>query len=212
MQEFSNQLKEAGESKEESILTISLAISILAVLVALVTVLGHHVGGEAVLAQSRADDTWNQYQAKRIRSDQASVAVDLLSLQPSANAVAVQAKIAEYQAHLEKWKGDLTTTEEHARELEAEVTHSELQANRLEIGEALPADCGGAVLDYAVYAAEAVFLFGCWAGCAGAGGGGDGAAGALRSSGLTQRGRDRSRPFVLRFGEVFSWRLRRGRP
>ena len=137
MQEFSNQLKEAGESKEESILTISLAISILAVLVALVTVLGHHVGGEAVLAQSRADDTWNQYQAKRIRSDQASVAVDLLSLQPSANAVAVQAKIAEYQAHLEKWKGDLTTTEEHARELEAEVTHSELQANRLEIGEAL---------------------------------------------------------------------------
>ena len=137
MQEFSNQLKEAGESKEESILTISLAISILAVLVALVTVLGHHVGGEAVLAQSRADDTWNQYQAKRIRSDQALVAVDLLSLQPSANAAAVQAKIAEYQAHLEKWKGDLTATEEHARELEAEVTHSELQANRLEVGEAL---------------------------------------------------------------------------
>lgn len=118
-------------------MTISLAISILAVMVAMVTVLGHHVGGEAVLAQSRADDTWNQYQAKRIRSDQASVAIDLLSLQPSANAAAVQAKVAEYQAHLEKWKSDLTATEEHARELEAEVVHSEQQANRLEIGEAL---------------------------------------------------------------------------
>ena len=138
IQEFSNQLKEAGEkSKEESITTISLAISILAVLVALVTVLGHHVGGEAVLAQSRADDTWNQYQAKRIRSDQALVAVDLLSLQPSANAAAVQAKLAEYRAHLDRWKSDLSGTEEHARELEAEVTRSEQQANRLEIGEAL---------------------------------------------------------------------------
>ena len=138
IQEFSNQLKEAGEkSNEESIMTISLAISILAVLVAMVTVLGHHVGGEAVLAQSRADDTWNQYQAKRIRSDQALVAVDLLSLQPSANAAAVQAKVAEYRGHLDKWKGDLVETEEKARELEAEVMHAEGQANRLEIGEAL---------------------------------------------------------------------------
>lgn len=138
MQEFSNQLKEAGEKRgEESITTISLAISVLAVLVAMVTVLGHHVGGDAVLAQSRADDTWNQYQAKRIRSDQATVAIDLLSLQPSANGAAVEAKVAEYRAHLDKWKDDLEKTQEQARELEAEVKHAELQANRLEIGEAL---------------------------------------------------------------------------
>ncbi len=139
MQEFSNQLKEAGgESKPtESLTRISLAISILAVLVAMVTVLGHRTHTEAVLSQSRAGDQWNEYQAKKIRSDQITVASDLLSLQPSSNSAAVEKKMAEYAAHQEKWKDELAEEQKQAHEFEAEVRHAETQASRYDLGEAL---------------------------------------------------------------------------
>src|SRR5579862_9249375 len=82
MQEFSKQMKEGGE---ESLKSISLAISILAVLVAMVTVLGHRSHTEAVLMQSRAGDQWNLYQAKKIRMDDLVTTIDVLTLQPSLN-------------------------------------------------------------------------------------------------------------------------------
>jgi hypothetical protein len=69
VQEFAKQMKEAGEEGGESFRSISLGISILAVLVAMVTVLGHRSHTEAVLMQSRAGDQWNEYQAKKIRMD-----------------------------------------------------------------------------------------------------------------------------------------------
>jgi hypothetical protein len=136
IQEFSNQLKEAGEGKEESLTRISLAISILAVLVAMVTVLGHRTHTEAVLMQSRAGDQWNEYQAKKIRQDNLSVVVDTLGLQASPNA-ATQQKIAEYKVHIAKWKDDLAEEQAKARDFEAEVHHSEAQAGRYDLGEAL---------------------------------------------------------------------------
>jgi len=136
IQEFSNQLKEAGEEKKESLTSISLAISILAVLVATVTVLGHRSHTEAVLMQSRVSDQWNQYQAKRIRQDNLMVVVDTLSLQANITP-ATQQKIADYKAHIARWKDDLAEEQDKAREYEAEVTHAEHQANRYDLGEAL---------------------------------------------------------------------------
>jgi len=134
--EFSNKMKEAGEGGE-SLKAISLAISILAVLVAMVTVVGHRSHTEAVLSQARASDMWNEYQAKKIRSDQSSVAIDLLTLQPNANGEAVAKKLEEYRSHQEKWKEDLAEEQKQAREFEAEVDHAEKQAVRFDVGEAL---------------------------------------------------------------------------
>ena len=127
VQEFANQMKESGEGGGESLRSISLGISILAVLVAMVTVLGHRSHTEAVLMQSRAGDQWNEYQAKKIRMDNLSVDVDLLALQPSNDASAVAAKTREYQAHIDKWKADLAEEQEKARDFEREVTHAEAQ-------------------------------------------------------------------------------------
>jgi hypothetical protein len=136
VQEFANQMKESGEGGE-SLKVISLGISILAVLVAMVTVLGHRSHTEAVLMQSRAGDQWNEYQAKKIRMDNLSVDVDLLALQPSSDAAAVAAKTKEYQAHIEKWKAELAEEQEKARDFEREVGHAEAQAARFDLGEAL---------------------------------------------------------------------------
>jgi hypothetical protein len=137
VQEFANQMKESGEGGGESLRSISLGISILAVVVAMVTVLGHRTHTEAVLMQSRAGDQWNEYQAKKIRMDNLSVDVDLLALQPSNDPAAVASKTKEYQAHIDKWKTDLAEEEEKARDFEREVNRAEAKAARYDLGEAL---------------------------------------------------------------------------
>ena len=134
--EFANQMKESGEGGE-SLKSISLGISILAVLVAMVTVLGHRSHTEAVLMQSRAGDQWNEYQAKKIRMDNLSVTLDLLAMEPTIDAAATGAKRKEYEAHIEKWKEDLAEEQDKAREFESEVTRAEAKAARYDLGEAL---------------------------------------------------------------------------
>lgn len=137
MQEFSKQLHEASEEGGESLTRISLAISILAVLVAMVTVLGHRSHTEAILMQSRVADQWNLYQAKKIRMDNLSVTVDLLPLQNFANSAGAAAKLQEYKAHIEKWKGDLAEEQQKAHEYEHEVHLAERRASHYDLGEAL---------------------------------------------------------------------------
>jgi hypothetical protein len=137
VQEFAKQMKEAGEGGGEPLTRISLAISVLAVLVAMVTVLGHRSHTEAILMQSRSADQWNEYQAKKIRMDNLLVTIDLLSIQPNVDPAATTAKRQEYKAHIEKWKADLAEEQAKAHEFEAEVAHAEAQAARYDLGEAL---------------------------------------------------------------------------
>ena len=132
--EFSKQMAEAGEG--ESLTRIALAISILAVLVALVTVLGHGPANDALLMQSRANDQWGEYQAKKIRQDNLMVVVDQMALAPAITAAA-QAKMAEYKAHIGKWTKDLEESQAKAREDEAEVKLAERKTGRFDVAEAL---------------------------------------------------------------------------
>ena len=134
MQEFAKQVKEGGE---ESLTNISLAISILAVLVAMVTVLGHRTHTEAVLMQARASDEWNIYQAKKIRMEALEVTVDQMALMPATDPKVVAAKAAEYKAHIAKWKGELDEETQTAKEYEGERDKAEAKAVRFDIGEAL---------------------------------------------------------------------------
>jgi hypothetical protein len=134
MQEFAKEVKEGGE---ESLTNISLAISILAVLVAMVTVLGHRTHTEAVLMQARASDEWNLYQAKKIRMDALEVTVDQMALAPTTDAKAAAAKMAEYKAHIAKWKDDLAEETKQANEYQDEVKKAEAKATRFDLGEAL---------------------------------------------------------------------------
>jgi hypothetical protein len=134
MQEFSKQMKEGGE---ESLTGVSLAISILAVMVAMVSVLGHRSHTEAVLIQSRSGDQWSQYETKKIREDNLSLDLDMLQLQPMVDTKATEAKLEEYKAHLAKWNIDLAQEEDKAHELEHEAALAESRAGHFDLGEAL---------------------------------------------------------------------------
>ena len=56
IKEFMEEMEKGGDHAMKH---VSLAISILAVLVAMVTVVGHRTHTEAILLQERAADQWN---------------------------------------------------------------------------------------------------------------------------------------------------------
>lgn len=134
-----HELQEHNEhaGSDKSMRPVAFAMSILAVLVAITTVLGHRSHTAAVLEQSRASDQWNLYQAKKIRQSDTSIAVDVLKVLPGGDNAATQKLVTGYQQHIEKWNDDLNEEQEKAKEFEAEVRLQERKANRFDLGEAL---------------------------------------------------------------------------
>lgn len=129
--------EQSEKARENSLRAVSFTMSVLAVLVAVVTVLGHRTHTEAVLEQARASDQWNLYQAKKIRQYDTQLTVDLLSALPVQDATTASKITDAYKAHLEKWNDDLNEEQTKATELEHEVRTSERHANRFDLGEAL---------------------------------------------------------------------------
>ena len=62
------ELQEHAEhgAHESALRPVAFTMSLLAVMVAVTTVLGHRTHTEAVLYQNKATDQWNLYQAKKI--------------------------------------------------------------------------------------------------------------------------------------------------
>jgi hypothetical protein len=116
---------------------VALAMAILAVLVAVTTLLGHRASTEAVLAQARASDNWAEYQAKRIRQNDTALTVDLLSTLPVTDKAAANQLKAKYAQHTAQWDNDLKEGSQKAREQEEEGRLAEHRADRFDLGEAM---------------------------------------------------------------------------
>lgn len=134
-QELQEQHEHAAHDR--SLRPVSFTISVLAVLVAIVTVLGHRAHTHAVLAQTRASDQWNFYQAHKIRQYDTQLTVDLLSALPARDPAATGRIVAGYQAHLKKWNQELIDSQKAAESEENEVRQAERRADRFDFGEAL---------------------------------------------------------------------------
>ena len=134
-----HELREHAEhgAQEATMRPVAFTMAVLAVLVAITTVLGHRTHTEAVLDQNRATDQWNEYQAKKIRSYNTSLSADLLSVLTLADKDKEE-KIAKlYADHQAKWNDDLKEEQEKAKQLEERVEQAEARANRFDLGEAL---------------------------------------------------------------------------
>ena len=69
------------EHKDEPLVVpVSVTISILAVLVAIVTLMGHRAHTEELSRETQAASRWEQYQAKSIRLRMTQIGSDLLSV------------------------------------------------------------------------------------------------------------------------------------
>jgi Domain of unknown function (DUF4337) len=136
---------EAGELQEHaehgahepSMRPVAFTMAVLAVLVAITTVLGHRTHTEAVLDQNRATDQWNEYQAKKIRSYNTGLTADLLSAITIADKDKAGKIAKAYADHQAKWNDDLKEGQDKAEAFEKKVEEAEARADRFDLGEAL---------------------------------------------------------------------------
>jgi hypothetical protein len=133
------ELQEHAEhgAHDASLRPVAFTMSVLAVLVAVTTVLGHRTHTEAVLDQNKATDQWNEYQAHKIRSYETSLIADLLSSVAISDKDAAAKIEKSYADHQKKWADDLKESQEKAVALEAKVEKAEARADRLDLAEAL---------------------------------------------------------------------------
>jgi hypothetical protein len=130
---------EHGEH-ERTLRPVAFTMSVLAVLVAVTTVLGHRTHTDAVLNQAKASDKWNEYQAVKIRSSDLAAAQKLRSLftLTDKDKISKAGKDAADDAdHQKKWAEDLPNLKKEAEEFEAEVHLAEHRADFYDLGEAL---------------------------------------------------------------------------
>ena len=77
-----SELRENAEHGREnpSLVPVSVTMAILAVCVAIVSLMGHRSHTEELMMQNRATDQWAYYQAKNIRLHNYQMSIDLLSM------------------------------------------------------------------------------------------------------------------------------------
>ena len=132
---------ELPESHEHSeyryTVPVSVTISILAVLVAGATLLGHRAHTEELLLQSHATDQWAYYQAKNIRLHEVQASADLLGALAPADKQKTEALREKYLKEADRYTSDKDDISEKAREFENERDLLSRRADRFDAGEAL---------------------------------------------------------------------------
>src|ERR1700728_2182110 len=112
------ELPEHEEHEEQRLhpltIPVSVTISILAVLGAIVTLLGHRAHTEELLLQAKASDQWGYYQAKDIRLH------DMLAALAPHEKEETSAVREKYVKEVKRYTEDKTRIREKAEKLEAE--------------------------------------------------------------------------------------------
>jgi len=121
--------------EDKGLLPVSLSMAILAVLVALVTMLGHRSHTEEVLLQGKVTDQWSYYQAKNTQNALAEQSLATLSF--IAQGDKGEAAKKKLEAKVEKYAEKLPELEKEARALEAERDLTEKRATFYDIAETL---------------------------------------------------------------------------
>jgi hypothetical protein len=122
---------------EASMLPVALTMTILAVLVAVVTVLGHRTHTEEVLNMVKASDTWNEYQAHKIRTHDTDLAADLVGVLTVADKERAKDLIAKYSKEKSDKKDEIENDKKLAESYEGKVEKAEKKGNHFDLGEAL---------------------------------------------------------------------------
>ena len=130
---------EATGSHEDSRLTLRVAVtlSILAVLVAIATLLGHRASTEEIILQTKATDQWALFQAKNIRLHEMQGFADLLGTLSPADKEKAEALREKYLKETERYEKEKDEASEQAKELEKERESSSRRADRYEAGEVI---------------------------------------------------------------------------
>lgn len=128
----------AEKAREESRLVgATFTMSVLAVLVAAISVLGHRAHTNTLLDQSRAADSWAEYQARNIRRHNDQLFMDLYSVMAVKNGAEAAKFERKYGADVQRYEKSLEETRKRAVDFQANALQDETKAARLDLGEVL---------------------------------------------------------------------------
>src|SRR5271155_3917157 len=137
---MSDELQELQEHAEHahhnpSLAPVSLTMAMLAVVVAVVSLLGHRAHTEEVVKQALASDQWAYYQAKNIREHEDELFADFSTAVASKDAGAMD-KFGDKSAQdAERYKREKGEIQDEARKLESEVAGEGKRADRYDLAE-----------------------------------------------------------------------------
>jgi hypothetical protein len=137
MGDEAQELREHAEKAREdkSLAAVSLTMAVLAVFVAVVSLLGHRAHTEEVVLQAKSSDQWAYYQAKNIREHEDELFSDLAAV-ASSNDAGAMAKFREKTGQEgERYKHEKEEIQEKARELERDVATERNRADRYDLAE-----------------------------------------------------------------------------
>lgn len=132
-----HELQEHAEHAKDdpSLVPVSVTMAVLAVLVAVVSLLGHRAHTEEVVLQAKSSDQWAYYQAKNIRRHADEVFLDSTSVQAATDVALLAQLRKKYSDEAARYKDEQKEIEDKARELENEVGSERNRADRFDLAE-----------------------------------------------------------------------------
>jgi len=126
-EELEERLEHAREPFDKK---VAVTMAAIAALLAIVTVFGHILSSEELLAQQKASDQWAYYQAKAIRRYESDIARDVLAAMSAG-----QSGVQKYAANVTRYEKEGNEIQAEAQKLEDESHVRGHQALRVHFGE-----------------------------------------------------------------------------
>lgn len=114
---------------------VSLTMAILAVALAIVSLLGHRAHTEEMLLQTQVSDRWAYYQAKNIRMHEDDVIADLASVMVTTDTQKAAQVRDKYKTEADRYRTDKNDIEAEAHKLEKETQLEGRRSDRFDLSE-----------------------------------------------------------------------------
>ncbi|MGA2207166.1 MAG: DUF4337 family protein, partial [Terracidiphilus sp.] len=113
-------LKEHAEhgANEEAMRPVAFTMSVLAVVLAVTTVMGERTHADAIINQNLATDEWNDYQAHKIRSNDEELVTGLMSVVALSDKVAAAKNAKAFEDQIKKSTGEQNQLQAEANALQ----------------------------------------------------------------------------------------------
>jgi hypothetical protein len=116
---------------------VTISMAILAVLVAVISLLGHDAHTEELLAETKATDQWAQYQAKSIREHSYKVFLDELGVFTVQNPSKTEELKVKYGKEVDRYDGEMKEIQEQATDTEKDVNKNGRRGDRYDLAEVM---------------------------------------------------------------------------
>ena len=126
-----------GQEEGPFTLPVTVTLSILAVLVAITTLMGHRSSKEELLLQNQESDQWNYYQAKNQRMVARRIGADELALLMPVDKEKAEAARLKYEEEAARYEKEKDEASAKAKELQNERLLVEKRGDRYEAGEVI---------------------------------------------------------------------------